>query len=333
MHTSPCSRGAKFRFHPQRVESAHRASLGVVILLALAVARPPPASAADNRAPGARDISVKIDEDVAGVVKMEGTDADGDPLTYIIVASPRHGRLSPTQNTHTLFYSPEENYHGDDEFTYKVSDGRAESPVVTARIMVEGYIDPPELIAPKLLVTSAGKPVTVRMTVRDVDPKGKIVFQVFADPEHGTLQEGDAPGKYIYTPNSNFDGLDHVVFAVHNKEYYSPQAKVEIAVISSNRPPVAKDAELTITDCCPVLLPLEGTDPDGDELTFAIVSGVTNGSIRERDGKFYYHPASGFFGSEELVFLVSDGRAVTKGKVRIFVDVSAPPADGAAPKS
>ncbi len=49
-------------------------------------------------------------------------------------------------------------------------------------------------------------------------------------------------------------------------------------------------------------------DPDGDPLTAAVVSGVSDGSLTlNADGSFSYAPAPDFFGSDSFTYVANDG--------------------------
>ena len=71
--------------------------------------------------------ATRTDEDTPLTVAAPGvlgndTDADGDPLTAVLVSGPAHGTL--TLNADGSFtYTPDANYNGPDSFTYKASDG------------------------------------------------------------------------------------------------------------------------------------------------------------------------------------------------------------------
>src|SRR5207247_2141357 len=63
------------------------------------------------------------------------SDIDGDSLTAVLVSGPSHGAL--TLNADGSFsYAPAANYNGPDSFTFKASDGSADSNVATASISV-----------------------------------------------------------------------------------------------------------------------------------------------------------------------------------------------------
>ena len=52
---------------------------------------------------------------------LEGTDVDGDFLTFSIAEDPQNGDIS--LNNSLVVYSPDENFNGPDSFTFTVSDG------------------------------------------------------------------------------------------------------------------------------------------------------------------------------------------------------------------
>lgn len=93
-----------------------------------------------NRPPVARDVEVETRVGVEVEVKLRATDPDSDPLEYIVVSPPRHGQLTGVGPT--LRYRPEPGFEGEDSFTYKASDGRAESN--TARVEIEIECDSEE---------------------------------------------------------------------------------------------------------------------------------------------------------------------------------------------
>ena len=84
-----------------------------------------------NDVPVAVDDGFETDEDVTLSVPPPGvlandTDADGDPLTALLVSGPANGAV--TLNPDGSFsYQPTANWHGTDTFTYKANDGQADS--------------------------------------------------------------------------------------------------------------------------------------------------------------------------------------------------------------
>ena len=75
----------------------------------------------DDNAPVAASQTSSTDEDTALPVTLAATDADGDALSYTLVAPPAHGTLAGAGASRT--YTPAENYDGPDSFTFLASDG------------------------------------------------------------------------------------------------------------------------------------------------------------------------------------------------------------------
>src|SRR5207249_7776811 len=91
-----------------------------------------------NDAPVAVDDAFTTAEDtpLTGNVLSNDTDVDtGTTLTAAIVANPTHGTVTLV-STGAFTYTPAPNYNGSDSFTYKASDGTADSNVATVAITV-----------------------------------------------------------------------------------------------------------------------------------------------------------------------------------------------------
>jgi hypothetical protein len=87
-----------------------------------------------NRAPVAANQTGSTSLGVATTIALHATDADNDPLTYAVVNAPTHGTLSGTAPN--LTYTPNSGYSGADSFTYKASDGKADSNIAAVALQV-----------------------------------------------------------------------------------------------------------------------------------------------------------------------------------------------------
>jgi RHS repeat-associated protein len=96
-----------------------------------------------NTAPVAADQSMTFIEDSSTNVFLQATDAEGDPLTFIIVSPPSHGTLVNQSSSNQYAYTPATNYFGDDSFTFKVNDGHADSAAATVSLTVLPQNDAP----------------------------------------------------------------------------------------------------------------------------------------------------------------------------------------------
>ena len=56
-------------------------------------------------------------------IKLEAKDPDDGKLRFLLVSKPSHGRIVQFSiSTGTLTYIPDENYNGQDDFSFKVYD-------------------------------------------------------------------------------------------------------------------------------------------------------------------------------------------------------------------
>ena len=93
-----------------------------------------------NAAPVAVNDTASTSEDTPVSVAAPGllgndTDADGQALTATLVGAPAHGTVTLNANG-SFTYTPAANYNGADSFTYKASDGTADSNVATVSITI-----------------------------------------------------------------------------------------------------------------------------------------------------------------------------------------------------
>lgn len=96
------------------------------------IVSPPP-----NAPPVASNGVLTLDQDKIGYGTLMATDADGDNLTFSIVAGAQHGTVSMTDaKTGGYKYTPASDYSGTDSFTFKTNDGVLDSNVATVSITI-----------------------------------------------------------------------------------------------------------------------------------------------------------------------------------------------------
>jgi len=96
-----------------------------------------------NDAPSVSSLAVAVNEDsVLSGTLPAGTDADLDALTYSVVSAPANGALV-LNGDGTYTYTPAAGWSGTDAFTFKVSDGTADSAVASVTITVLAVNDAP----------------------------------------------------------------------------------------------------------------------------------------------------------------------------------------------
>lgn len=183
-----------------------------------------------NDVPEAENQSVTTDEDLALTITLTGSDDDGDPLTFMIVAGPNNGTLSGTPPN--LIYSPNADYYGHDSFTFMVNDSTVDSDIGTVSITVRSVNDPPTAIN-DTAITLKNTPVTINMIENDTDPDGTInpgTIIIVISPGNGLINN-NGNGTVTYTPNLDFTGTDVFTYTVEDNEgAISNEATVTVTV-------------------------------------------------------------------------------------------------------
>ncbi len=90
-----------------------------------------------NSAPVAQSLSVTTREDRSISILLEGSDDDGDQISFAIVDNPQHGELDDfSAAAGTVIYKPSADYRGKDSFSFKVNDGEEDSDAAQVTITV-----------------------------------------------------------------------------------------------------------------------------------------------------------------------------------------------------
>src|SRR5439155_1195621 len=262
-----------------------------------------------NDAPVAADQAVTTAEDTAKAIVLTARDAEGDPLTYAIVAGPAHGALSGVAPNIT--YTPAANYNGADSFTFKANDGTVDSSAATVSLTITAVNDAPVANA-QAVTTAEDTAKAIVLAATDVDGDA-LTYSVVSGPAHGVLS-GTAPN-VTYTPAANYNGPDSFTFKANDGTLNSNVAAVTITVTPVNDPPVAANdsyttvRRTTLTVVAPGV-PGNDIDVDGDVLTATVVTGPTHGTLTlNTDGGLTYAPSGNFTGTDSFIYKASDGTA------------------------
>ena len=274
-------------------------------------------TAPPNVAPAAHDDGYEVDEDNASIVPAPGvlgndTDADGDPLTAVLVSGPSHGSLVAKPDG-SFTYEPVADYHGPDSFTYKASDGLAESNVATVTMTVRPVNDAPVAANDTFAVdedqTLGVAPRGVLANDTDVDGAGVLEAVLVSGASNGTVTL-NATGGFVYAPNRDFNGTDAFTYRASDGEALSNTATVTIVVSPVNDAPIAVDDRVTTDEDVTLAGSVVGNDTDVDNtaLSAILVTGPGSGSLTlGGDGRFSYAPAANFSGTASFTYRVTDG--------------------------
>ncbi len=272
---------------------------------------------APNTAPVALNDAYTVDEDnvlsvAAPGVLANDTDANGNPLSAVLVSGPANGVLALNADG-SFTYTPNGNFNGADSFTYKAADGIAESNVATVAITVRSVNDAPVAVNDAYAVeedmTLTVGPLGV--LANDSDQDGASLKAVLAaGPSHGTVSLSE-DGGFTYKPNHDFSGTDSFTYRASDGEDVSNLATVTIAVDAVNDAPVANDDGYSTDEDMPLNVPAPGvlgndSDVDGT-LQAALVTGPSHGTVAlNADGSFTYVPNGSFNGADSFTYKATD---------------------------
>lgn len=276
----------------------------------------------DNNAPLAADDAYMVNEDGVlfmppGGVLNNDVDLDVDPLTAVLVSGPVNGVLALNADG-SFVYTPNTEFHGIDSFTYRASDGAANSTIATATINVLSVNDAPTANNDTYNVNedqSLTVPVAGALG-NDSDVDGDpITAALVSGPSRGALTF-NVDGSFSYTPNANFQGIDSFTYRADDGTA-SQLATVTINVNPVNDPPTATDGSFAIDNDQTLVLAAPGllasaVDIDADLLALTIVTLPANGTLAwNADGSITYTPDATFNGTDVFTYTASDGGLVS----------------------
>ena len=268
-----------------------------------------------NDAPIAEGADFSVDEDASLSGQLSGSDADGDPFTFLLEDGPANGSASVKANG-SFTYEPNADFNGSDSFTFTVSDGSLSSAAATVTITVNAVNDAPVANSQSV---ETDEDTAVLVTLSGFDADGDVVTYSVGQPAGGSLS-GSAPN-LTYTPDKNFNGSDSFTFTVSDGSLSSAAATVTITVNAVNDAPVANSQSVETDEDTAVLVTLSGFDADGDVLTYSI-GQPAGGSLSGSAPNLTYTPDENFNGSDSFTFTVSDGSA-TSSAATVTITVNA----------
>jgi len=260
-----------------------------------------------NDAPVVEPITLEVDEDGFGSGTVEVTDVDGDSdFEFVITSPPSNGTATIDLDTGYFEYTPNDNYHGSDQFTVKVTDTSLAEGSASITITIESIEDVP--VADSQNVTIQEDDISVPITLGGSDGDGDALnYLVVLGPSNGSLS--GTPPNLTYTPNLNFNGIDTLTFKVNDTNADSNVATVTVTVNPVNDAPVAVDDSASVTqDSGPNTINVlaNDSDVDGDTLSVSALSPAMYG-LTSTDGLgVTYVPNAGFCGSDVFTYVVTD---------------------------
>jgi PKD repeat protein len=197
-------------------------------------------------------------------------------------------------------YTPAANYHGSDSFTFKASDGKADSNTATVSITVNPVNDLPNAVA-TASPTSGSAPLVVSF-----DGSGSSDVEGIIDYEWDL---GDGASAYGETATYTYAaaGTYEVTLYVFDTDGASDSASVTITVVT-NTAPVAQSRTVNTAEDVDADAALMATDAEGDALTYVIMTQPGHGALSGTAPDLVYTPDADYYGTDSFTWKASDGK-------------------------
>jgi len=279
-------------------------------------------AAHENHSPVVADDAYATNEDatlkveLAAGVLANDLDIDGDTLSTVLVAPTTHGTLTVATDG-SFTYVPDADFFGADSFTYRATDGTAESVVATVTVAVHPVADAPRA-ADDTATAVEDTAVVVNVLANDSQVDGTIdpgTVTIVAQPFSGSLFVDADSGVITYTPTAGFSGFDRFRYRMQDANHLTSNvATVSVFVNPTNDDPAAHaDAYIVNEDTVRHVAAFSGvlvndSDEDGDALTAVLTSSPAHGTLTlEANGAFTYVPAEDYSGSDSFRYRADDG--------------------------
>jgi Big-like domain-containing protein len=258
-----------------------------------------------NTAPAASTSAVTFHWRGAQSARLAVSDANGDPLVIRSVTAPAHGALTITDAAAgDIRFTPAGAFVGSDTFAYDAFDGADASAARTVQVSLTNTL--PQAGTDSLSLHWRGVQAA-HLTSSDADGD-PLTVRLGAAPARGTLTLTNAAnGDVSFAPSGAFVGTDTFTYDAFDGAQASASRTVQLTL--TNLAPAAPSA-LTrdVTVGISVSATLASTDPDGDPVSYVVVSQPARGnlSLNASTGQLDYIPAVGT-GDVTATVAASDG--------------------------
>jgi hypothetical protein len=249
--------------------------------------------------------------------QLEATDADGDNLSYQLLASPQGLMLD--ESNQTLNWTPTEEQIGNHNIILEVKDGQGGSSQQSYTLGVFKDIPnrPPLITSTPEVDGFVNTNYRYQVIAKDIDGDDLSYYLIPLD-NGSTLPNGmtinETSGLIEWTPNANQIGKHHFQVEVRDGQGNSTQQSIELNIKaeSNNNAPVIISSAITQlyldSDNYHYFYDVNALDPDKDLLTYTLVESPSEMTIDSNSGQINWQPTDQQIGTHQITVEVTDGR-------------------------
>lgn len=261
------------------------------------------------------------------------SDVDGDSLSVQAGAyMTENGGVIVMYEDGMFAYLPAENYNGHDSFEYTIVDGQGGQAKGLIEFDVTPVNDAPEAQDDNFTVNEdtvlTGNVLADNGNGADSDVDGdqlRVEAATISTVAGGTVVLLEN-GEFTYTPAENYYGADSFEYTLSDGNGLSDTATASINVLPVNDAPEPANDYFEATVDMPLSsgnVLLNDSDIENDPLS--VIAGIfdtqSGGEIEFfEDGTFIYMPEFGFYGTDSVQYMVTDGQDTSLASVTFNVD-------------
>ncbi len=220
-----------------------------------------------------------------------------------------------------------------DEFEYLIADADGLTARAKAVVEIQGANDFPRAEADSTIVAEGSGLTDLTALVltndSDIDEGDRNSLRIVSVDASGSAGTVQFDGNRVsYRPDSALtlrgdeQVEDQIQYTIEDAGGLRSEETISVLIVGANADPVAVAQSFSVDQNQSHQGSLEGTDGDGDALTFALAQGPEKGTVAiQESGQFSYQPSKNFNGTDSFTFTVFDGEAVSQtGLVQIVVN-------------
>ncbi|MEL4308066.1 Ig-like domain-containing protein [Joostella sp. CR20] len=246
-------------------------------------------------------------------------DATSD--VFKVDEQPSNGTLTELEDG-VFEYIPDENYNGNDRFTYTLTDAQGNQVTAMVKIIVTAVNDAPVAVDDSFVVETES--VILNVLSNDTDVDGDVLtIDDYTLPEHGIVEQNE-DGTFTYTPEPNFTGEDIFTYTITdgNGGVDDAQVFLHVSYDGNEKDDIAvQDIEEIDEDIPAVFDVLANDNLDGIISSTLQVDEPKYGTTTVNDNKIVYTPDPDFVGRDIFEYTInytdSDGSSQSSSAIVI----------------